>query len=39
MLVAVAAMTLDVIGGLGPERFDQHPPCPLARDVVQHNFR
>lgn len=35
MLVAFAAMTLDVIGGLGSQRFDQHPPCALAHDLVQ----
>jgi hypothetical protein len=35
VLVALAAMSLYVIVGLRPERFDQHPPCALARDLVQ----
>src|ERR1700693_3631488 len=28
-------MAFDVIVGLRPECFDQHPPCALARDLVQ----
>src|SRR5713101_6395585 len=24
-----------VVSSLGPERFDQHPPCALARDLIQ----
>src|SRR6202022_4087554 len=35
VLVALAAMALDVIVGLSPQRFHQHPPCALARDLVQ----
>ena len=30
-----AAMALDVIVGLSPERFAQHPPRALARDLIQ----
>jgi hypothetical protein len=35
LLVALAAMALDVIIGLGLKSFDQHPPRTLARDLVQ----
>ncbi len=24
-----------MVSSLGPERFDQHPPCALARDLIQ----
>ncbi len=35
LLVALAPMALDVIVGLRLKRFDQHPPCALARDLIQ----
>src|ERR1700687_1376838 len=35
LLVALAALALDVIVGLRLKRFAQHPPCALARDLVQ----
>src|SRR6266852_5053167 len=35
LLVALAAMALDVIVGLRLKRFDQHPPGALARDLIQ----
>jgi len=35
VLVALAAMALHVIVGLGPEHFDQNPPWALSRDLVQ----
>jgi len=35
VLVALAPMALDVIVDLRLKRFHQHPPCALARDLVQ----
>src|ERR1700747_3087561 len=35
LLATLAAMELDVIIDFGLECFDQHPPCTLARDLVQ----
>src|ERR1700757_2397858 len=35
VLVALAAMTLNVIVDFNSERFAQHPPCTLACDLVQ----
>ena len=35
MLIPLAVMAFNVIVDLGPERFDQHPPCALARDLIQ----
>jgi hypothetical protein len=35
MLATLAVMALNVIVDLGPERFAQHPPCALARDLME----
>jgi hypothetical protein len=35
MLVTLAVMALNVIVDRGPERFAQHPPYALTRDLIQ----
>ena len=35
LLVALAAIALNIIIDFGPQRFAQHPPGTLARDLVQ----
>src|SRR5947209_16659733 len=35
LLVALAAIALEVIIDFSLECFEQHPPCTLARDLVQ----
>src|SRR5689334_9793754 len=38
LFVALAAMALHVIVDFSHKRFHQHPPCTLARDLIQQRM-